>query len=257
MLSWPGLTQVASVTIPSGTAGYLCSDTHGNVFALPAGYSGGTVYEYAHGGTTPVAELSDAPPYGGTARGCSVDSTSENLAVTNIGTSGSDIAIYAGASGSPAIYQAGAKLSNIGGCGYDADGNLYIVGQSSKKTFALAKLPNGSSSLVFFKGPQLSDFGHVQWVRGQMYVESPGKYPTIYHIKVKGSNFTIAGTTTFQGPNKFGQAWIYKNKIVAPFYEHRGHIDDLGLWKFPAGGESITMNETLGYLQGVTISVAP
>jgi hypothetical protein len=258
VFSYPRLKPVGSVTIPSGTAGYLCSDTQGNVFVLPASSNGGTIYEYAHGGTTPIATLSDGASYGGVPRGCSVDPTTENLAVTNNGSSnGSNIAIYVGGSGAPIVYQGGAKLANIGGCGYDDNGNLYIAGEDSGKHFSLAELENGSNSLSYLAGPQPSSFGHIQWVGGQMYMEDPGKDPQIYHISIDGSKFKFVGTTTFQGPKRLGQAWIYKRKIVAPFSTRGAKYSHIGLWRFPAGGTSIKRRANLGYIQGVTVSVAP
>jgi hypothetical protein len=44
------------------TLGGICSDTKGNVF-VPAlvGSSASTIYEFAHGGTSPIATLSDPP----------------------------------------------------------------------------------------------------------------------------------------------------------------------------------------------------
>jgi hypothetical protein len=256
VFSYPSLKPAGSVTIPSGTAGYLCSDTQGNVFVLPAGSSGGTIYEYAHGGASPIATLSDGAPYGGEARGCSVDPTTESLAITNNNSSyGSNIAIYLGASGSPVVYRGGPQIANIGGCGYDDAGNLYIAGEDSGKHFSLAEVPNGTSSLSYLTGPQPSSFGHIQWVGGQMYMEDPAKYPQIYHIRIHGSTFKFVDATTFQGPRRFGQAWIYKGKIVAPFTRVRANYR-LGLWQFPAGGTSIVRTAKLGYIQGVTISVA-
>jgi len=67
----------------------LCVDAQGNVF-VPTwqGESGtrGYVYEFAHGGSTPIATLSDP----GGAFGCSVDLTTGNLAVTNNVAPGSE-----------------------------------------------------------------------------------------------------------------------------------------------------------------------
>jgi hypothetical protein len=118
VFSYPGLKPVGGVTLPSGTAGYLCSDTQGNV-----------------------------------------DRNTENLAVANNNSSyGSNVAIYAGASGSPIVYQGGSNLANIGGCGYDTAGNLYIAGENSNRDFSLAELPRGSSSLSYLTGPQPAGF---------------------------------------------------------------------------------------------------
>jgi hypothetical protein len=90
-----------------------------------------------------------------------------------------------------------------------------------------------------------------------MYMEDPGKHPQIYHISIRGSKFKFVGTTTFNGPNAFGQAWIYKGKIVAPFSKRATKYSAIGLWRFPAGGTTIARRAKLGYIQAVTISVAP
>jgi hypothetical protein len=257
VFSYPRLKQVGSVTIPSGTAGYLCSDAHGNVFVLPAGTSGGTIYEYAHGGTTPVATLSDSGPNAGTTRGCSVDSTTGNLAVTNNNPSyGSNVAVYAGASGSPTVYPTGPNITDTGGCGYDDAGNLYIVGADAGKKFSLGELPNGSNALTWLKGPrQVSDFGHVQWVGKRMYLESPSAAPKIYRVLIAGSKYKFGAITSFGRVHQFGQAWIYKNTVTAPFSNIRANFKQIGLWPFPAGGTRIASRSKLGYIQGVTISV--
>ena len=70
-------TEIALLTYPDGVkvgqikqdrGQYLCSDpTNGNVFVT----SDTKVFEYAHGGTTPIATL-DAPPSAGFS-GCSVN----------------------------------------------------------------------------------------------------------------------------------------------------------------------------------------
>ena len=64
-------------TLPqSGGAAGLCSDAQGNVF-IP---TPSVIYEYGHGGTTPVSELQE-PNYRPGA--CSVDPTAGDLAVCN------------------------------------------------------------------------------------------------------------------------------------------------------------------------------
>src|ERR1700688_4758776 len=71
ILSYPQGKLVGSF---STFGGGVCSDAQGNVFLT----HNGTVYEFAHGGTTPIATLS-LP--GNSAVGCSVDPVTGNLAV--------------------------------------------------------------------------------------------------------------------------------------------------------------------------------
>ena len=61
-----------------------CSDSAGDVFIVAysnSSYTASTIYEFAHGGTDPIATLSD--PDG--AVGCAVDPTTGNLAASGNG----------------------------------------------------------------------------------------------------------------------------------------------------------------------------
>jgi hypothetical protein len=112
---------------PSG----VCTDSAGNVFivAYTTGSLGSsTIYEYAHGGTSPVAMLSDP----GVALGCAVDPKTGNLAVANTSDftnpyedDWGDIAIYPEARGNPKIYYDDG-FPAFYNCGYDNEGNLYV-----------------------------------------------------------------------------------------------------------------------------------
>ena len=85
VFTYPDATFIGAVTVPNHPEG-LCTDKNGNIFVTTLIPNSGTsyVYEYAHGGTRPIATLSD--PGGG--NGCAVDSVTGNLAVAN-GDSGS------------------------------------------------------------------------------------------------------------------------------------------------------------------------
>jgi DNA-binding beta-propeller fold protein YncE len=77
-----------------------CVDKTGDVFVAEFGGNAGTaaILEYAHGGTSPIATLSD-PGYH--PESCSIDPTTGNLAVTN---DDGPLGIYTGAKGDPAYY---------------------------------------------------------------------------------------------------------------------------------------------------------
>ena len=74
----------------------LCADKAGNVWVTD--FLSGRIIEYAHGGTTPIATLSD--DYGGPIA-CSVDRTTGNLGVA---TYQSGVAVYKKAQGLPALF---------------------------------------------------------------------------------------------------------------------------------------------------------
>jgi hypothetical protein len=75
--------------VPTG----LCSDKAGDVFVTD--FEASEILEYAHGGTTPIATLSDPGQW---PSGCSVDPMTGNLAVSNDETPSvgeGNLAIYA------------------------------------------------------------------------------------------------------------------------------------------------------------------
>ncbi len=86
-----------------------CVDKSGNVFVVTqvsTPSSGSNVYEYAHGGSSPITVLSE-PGY---AEGCAIDPKTGNLAVANIDDANNpyynagDVAIYTSAQGDPTMY---------------------------------------------------------------------------------------------------------------------------------------------------------
>ena len=129
--------------VPAGE----CSDRAGNVFITS--FLASEIVEYAHGGTSPIATLSDPGEY---PVGCSVDPTTGNLAVTNQLTTSyfaGDLAIYPNASGTPTTYTA-PNFYYYFFCTYDNKGNLYVDGLSNgtnSSTGQYAELPAGSSNL--------------------------------------------------------------------------------------------------------------
>ena len=114
-----------------------CVDSAGDVFIVSDPTSPSlptTIYEFTHGGTVPIATLSD--PGGG--YGCSIDAATGNLAVSNFSDPSNpyggygDVAIFARAQGNPTMYYPPASFpTNFYFCGYDDQGNLYLSGTSS------------------------------------------------------------------------------------------------------------------------------
>ena len=107
-----------------------CVDKSGNVFVVTQGStpsSGSNVYEYAHGGSSPITVLSE-PGY---AEGCAIDPKTGNLAVANIDDANNpyynagDVAIYTSAQGDPTMYYT-SQFSGFVSCGYDDSSNLYL-----------------------------------------------------------------------------------------------------------------------------------
>jgi DNA-binding beta-propeller fold protein YncE len=101
VISYPQGALVNTITGIDEPQG-VCSDKNGNVFVTA--YRTENVLEYAHGGSSPIANLGD---YGYYPLGCAVDPTTGNLAVANqqsFNESGGNVAIYAKAQGKPTFW---------------------------------------------------------------------------------------------------------------------------------------------------------
>ena len=131
----------------------VCTDPAQNVYITDVGDS--TIYEYRHGGTTPVKVLSD--PYGWP-ENCAVDAHTGNLAVNSdyFNTPGS-ILIYPAATGSPTRYSVDG-FCHYGSIAYDQKGNLFVDGysggcsqQTSQPNFDVFELLPGHKTFRLIK----------------------------------------------------------------------------------------------------------
>lgn len=129
----------------------LCSDASGNVWITDS--KNQNVVEYAQGGTSEIGSVSDSgyAPYA-----CAVDATTGNLAVSSHGASGSaggNVAVYAGASGTPTTYT-DPEIETYYFCSYDKNGNLFVDGDTKSGKTKMDELPAGGSSLESLSSSQ-------------------------------------------------------------------------------------------------------
>ena len=226
--SYPKGTLVGTLTGFSGPQG-LCSDAKGNVFVDNTNTS--QVIEYAHGGTTPIATLSDPGQYN---VGCSVNMTSGDLAVTNIisTTSGpGSLSIYAKAKGNPKVY----SDPNAARMYFDAyDGNtLYVDGSTSGGTFYFAAFAKNKFTDLTVKGATINFPGGVFFDKVLTVGDQSGSNGTsiVYSVKVKGKTATVTGTTTTTATDCV-QYTIDGKTLICP---DAGQAS-VEFYKFPAGG---------------------
>lgn len=240
-----------------GVAGAgLCSDVHGNIFVPTATSSGqAVVYEYAHGGTTPIATL-NVP--GLLAEGCSVDPATGNLAVTYLckNCDYGPVAIFQNAQGSPTSYeQAGVFLSY---CGYDNKGNLFADGSGGSQVALLELRKAGTSLKPITLNQHISVAGQVQWDGTYLAIEDLSN-PVIYQFRVSGSAANRVGTTHLMGTGSMGaQSWIQAGTVIVPFGANTHSPNQVGLWNYPAGGtpaKVIRKHLSTSLLAGATVSV--
>lgn len=233
VFSYPGgalVGELADSNTPSGE----CVDKTGDVFVV--NYQGTPgVYEYAHGGTSPIEMLSDPGYY---PQACSIDPTTGNLAVTNTSGQGEvtgGVAIYADAKGDAADY-VDPKIFYMGFCAYDDAGNLFVDGQYDHEgTFQFDELPKGSSNFKSIKLSQEPGYPlNMQWTG--KYVALADSGTVIYDVAVKGSHGDIIGTTVLNSPGSIiGQFWIQGGRIVSP-YATESSPYEVGFWRYPDGG---------------------
>ena len=232
---------------PSGN----CSDASGNVFIA----QGSSVTEYDHGGTSPIAVLS-LP--GNSAIGCSVDTTSGNLAVIFSGSAG-DVALFIDAQGTPTVYN---SHINSRYCGYDDNGNLFVSGLDGADS-GLSELPIGSGAFKKLKpNNKLGSPGQVQWDGSHLTYESVRKSEVkISRLQITGSTVKIVGTTRFKRlTGNANQSWIYGSVIIIPYGTsgQGSKTPKIGIWKYPGGGKPQKKYTQFGgptNFQAVTLSV--
>jgi hypothetical protein len=231
--SYPAGKKAGALTRVQDPAG-VCSDAAGDVWVVNS--ASFTIAEYAHGATKSEATLSDA----GSANplGCSVDPTTGNLAVTNLGTAGAggNLSIYTGAKGSAHKFQ-NSDLMYFYFCAYDDQGNLFVDGLSSSYGFVLAELPSGSGKLQTISLNGTIDFpGGVAWDGSYVAVGDQsyqGMHTSaIYQVSVSGSAGTIEGTTTLTDTCDVLQFAIQTETVVAP----DDCFSSAGYYAYPAGG---------------------
>jgi hypothetical protein len=229
----------------------LCVDHTGDVFVAVNG-EGAEIVEYQHGGSAPIETLYDDGPYGEqyAPHGCSVDPKTGNLAVTNGDTTQNNVALYQGAQGEPQFY----SIPFIGQawfCGYDDSGNLYVDGEYYGE-FKLAELPFHAKKFKQIRLDEtIEQSGGVQWQRNYLAVGDL-LTGTIYHVLLKGSRGVVIGSTDLSGSDVVWQFWIQGNKVVGPS-EYAG---DVGIWKYPAGGNAVKTLYGFANPAATTVSLA-
>jgi hypothetical protein len=231
----------------------LCSDKSSDVWVVNDGAS--EMVEYAHGGTSSIATLSDPSEY---PEGCAIDPTTGNLAVANFSsnTGGGNVVIYTDAKGAPQAYS-DPSIVDYRFCGYDAKGDLFVDGVNASSVFVLAELPKGSSTFTNIAISQKIEWpGGVQWDGKHIAI---GDTDTVTVYQVDPSNGDVAGSTKLDGANYVDQFWVdgsvstrkkaKKARVLAPSQDG----SSLALYKYPAGGSSL-WSTSVQEPFGVTVS---
>jgi hypothetical protein len=225
---------LTGITEPDG----ICPDNKGNVWIVSL-YNA-NIYEFKHGGTTPIATLVDP---GGYSNECSVDPMTGNLAVANkfaYGSGQGSIAIFARAKGTPQLYY-DSKMFDVYFCGYDAKGNLFVDGSTPPAVgFVFAELPKGKKTFtnITLKGGTIYFPGDVFWdgryvaVGDQTY--GGGYPPTSGIYQTTGAAGKIVHSTPLTGSGDVVEFWIDGKTVVGA----DATMQEAGFYKYPAGGKA-------------------
>ena len=237
--SYPGGTLVGTLTGFNGPQG-ACVDGAQNIW-ITNEYAADIV-EYAHGGTAPIATLTDP---GAMPLDCSVDPTTGNVAVTNWASTQPPnqgaVAIYAGASGNPVIYADGRLMYAVYFCSYDDHGNLFVDGTQypyywPAGAFQYAEIPKGSSS---FTNITLKPTQKIAWPEG---IHWDGRYVGVGNL-LKGEIYQTSGaqivhTVSLKGSRGAIDFFPGGNEVIVGLDSAVGKV---GVWDYPTGGAAVKM----------------
>jgi len=193
----------------------VCGDKQGNVWIV--NNLGANIVEYAHGGQSPIAQLSDDSAY---PLGCSVDAVTGKLAVTNVfGPSGGpgSIAVYTNAAGVPTRYR-DPNIYYVYFCGYDNQGNLFVDGLDTAGKFRFAELPrNGTTFTDITIGATIYFPGDVRWDGHHVAVgdQEYGNQVASGIYRVDGASGQVTGTTVFGAARDVVGFWTEAWFVIA------------------------------------------
>ncbi|HEY1883225.1 MAG TPA: hypothetical protein VGG51_09340 [Candidatus Cybelea sp.] len=252
------MNVVAIFELPSGKPlGLLANDLHqpqglcadgSHVFVTSTAAS--QILEYDAASEKPIATLADPGQF---PVGCSYDKTTGNLAVGNVDSTSDgkgNVAVYAKAKGSPATDTC-SSIFRYYFPGYDAEGNLYIDGQTSLSSgsFAFCGLRKGSRSMQNISLDQSIDYpGQVQW-DGTYVTVSDQNNSTVYRFTIKEKRGALKGSTSLEDADDCTQNWIEKNTVYCPASGSAAAL----IYGYPAGGPPLKILRGISWPIGATV----
>lgn len=228
----------------------LCADRMGNVWVVDSLAS--TLYEYAHGGTHPIATLSD--PKDEHPWTCSVNPKNGDLAVANI-RRGSDapgsLSVFTGAQGKPRTYL-DPNISAMISVSYDNHSNIFVAGVPyARPPFAFAELRHRRKKFVGIAlvGVRIKSPGGLQFADGNLAIGDDQGKTVVYQF----SGGTITGITSLLGACHVAQFFIDGPTLLATSICAHSFPSVL-FYKYPSGGHPIKEFSGLEHPFGVAVS---
>ncbi len=230
-LDGSGLVLVGTLTgfsLPTG----LCTDRAGNVWITD--YGSRKIFEYAHGGTTPIFTITEfeAFPYD-----CAVDPTTGNLAVSNQHPNAKfdphgDVKVYPKGRRPGKIYTTSGGFGDTYFVTYDDKSNLYVDASPCFYSYCkdeaggpgLYRLANRGSAFkrLTLKGATLYEPIAINWIKpalllGDRNFANQGTSGA-YKLLVSGSTATVVNTLQFNGTQQTDGFWRRAGRVIVPDY---------------------------------------
>jgi hypothetical protein len=208
VFSYPAGKQVGTLTGFTNPQGD-CVDRAGDVWIVDIATA--RITEFAHGGTTPIATLSDAGQF---PTACAVNPKTGDLAVSNIATESigpGSISIYENARGTPANYTA-ATLSMTDSIAYDGAGNLFVVGTQFGEAFYYGELRSGAKALHPLHWPAAVIGAGIMWDGHHIAVVNAAFGIAMPVYRLAGDR--LASTTYLNGTCNLFQFFVDQNHLI-------------------------------------------
>lgn len=236
----------------------MCSDASGNVFI--ADVWNDRLVEYAHGGTTPVATLTDD---NGHPTSCSFDPVTGNLAgvyyFLNDPSRSSEVAVYANEQGSPQRYTGSQIGKSLWSCAYDDRGNLFVDGLYGLASISvgLAELPKGGNTLIDISlGTHIAHLSSIQWTGKRLAIGDQGQSgstpATIFQLSLSGTNASKVGATQLVNSYGMQQFWVERHNVAAASES----TSTAFVYAYPGGGMPTRTISGIKNPFGITVSRA-
>lgn len=232
----------------------VCSDTAGNVWSTSSlDRNDYRLYEFAHGGTEPIATL-DVPKMK-SAVACAVNPINRDLAVLNNygGTGNDSVLIWPGGARSVTPIEYPVDFVPTA-CAYDKHGDLLATGweDSDGYYFAEKKYYATQFKNITVK-PHTFLAGSVRWDGRHFAVAMQQRRgSSIYRLRIAASTGKVVQVVhlkPFANPRLFA---IKGGMMVGTELSHAERL--LGIWKYPLGGTPVSSFHSLKYPLGLAIS---
>jgi len=237
ILSYPQGKVVARISGNYGNSTICSNPNSGNVFVV----NPSDIEEYAHGGTTPIATLSEPHGYSFLA-GCAVDATTDNLAVATGFPGG--VLIWLNAQGNPTWYGNRKFLYCLDPI-YDSFGNLFLNANNARERFRLAELQAGRTDFNIIDYPRGGsvDFAiyppAMQW-DGKYLAFQENEYSgygnVLYQVQVTGHRSKIVNTAHLLRQSE-DRSFVLNDGLLFGLYRRERNDSDyaVAVWKYPKG----------------------